>query len=87
VLAEKFHFDDEDEQHFQTELQLQFKRANGYTDMEISRKRTALENVLITDTFATHRARLEGIGFTPVYRWFQCFNFGALAAIKPPTSP
>ncbi|MDF7671631.1 hypothetical protein PT276_10580 [Orbaceae bacterium ESL0721] len=36
-----------------------FKRANGYSELEISQKRTMLENVMLTDTVATHKSRLK----------------------------
>ncbi len=82
VLSEKFAFDDAEEQAFQTDMHLQFKRANGYSELEISQKRTALENVLVPDSFATHEQRLKQIGFKNVRQWHQCFNFGSLVAIK-----
>ena len=60
-----------------------FKRTQGYTDLEIARKRQALENVLIADTRETHHQRLQAAGFSPVIDWFQCLNFSCIAAIKP----
>ena len=57
-----------------------FKRANGYSDLEISRKRTALENVLVPETLQTHQARLQQAGFVRSDLWFQCFNFISLVA-------
>lgn len=83
VLSEKFCFEDAAEQQFQNDMHQQFKRANGYSELEISQKRTALENVLIPDSFATHKTRLANIGFSDVRQWHQCFNFGSLLAIKP----
>ena len=59
-----------------------FKRANGYSELEISQKRSMLENVMITDTFETHQLRLSKAGFTHVNMWYQCFNFGSMIAIK-----
>jgi len=81
VLAEKICFDD-NEQNIQTELHHAFKRANGYSDLEISQKRQALENVLIPESIEQHKARLFAAGFESVTLWFQCFNFVALLAIK-----
>ena len=60
-----------------------FKRSNGYSDLEIARKRSAIENVLIPETLATHRQRLRAAGFGSVDVWFQCFNFASMIAIKP----
>jgi len=59
-----------------------FKRANGYSHLEIVQKRTALENTLIPETLDTHTRRLSEVGFSTVVSWFQCFNFVSLLAIK-----
>ncbi|MCH1922721.1 carboxy-S-adenosyl-L-methionine synthase CmoA, partial [Shewanella sp. A3A] len=59
-----------------------FKRANGYSELEISQKRSALENVMKPDTFAIHQERLTRQGFSHVSLWFQCFNFASMVAIK-----
>lgn len=80
ILSEKIRFDDPAEQAFQQELHLDFKRANGYSELEISQKRTALEKVLIPDTLAIHQQRLAEAGFARSHCWFQCFNFVSLAA-------
>lgn len=82
VLSEKLNFNDVQEQQMQEAMQLSFKRANGYSDMEISQKRSALEKVLIPDTFEQHQQRLQAAGFAQVYQWFQAFNFVSIAAIK-----
>lgn len=82
VLAEKIIFTDPAEQQFQETMQLAFKKANGYSDLEISQKRTALEKVLIPETQAQHRARLQQAGFKHCHAWFTAFNFVAFAAIK-----
>jgi tRNA (cmo5U34)-methyltransferase len=82
LLSEKLRFDDAASQAFQEQLHLAFKRANGYSEMEISQKRAALENVLLPDTLDEHRARLAQAGFAQVEPWFQAFNFASLAAFK-----
>ena len=81
ILSEKIAFDDQ-EQALQTELHHDFKRANGYSDLEISQKRSAIENVLIPETESVHRERLMQAGFSQVIRWYQCFNFVSYLAIK-----
>ena len=63
-------------------LHHQFKRANGYSELEVSQKRTALENVMRTDSIDIHKERLKNIGFSHVELWFQCFNFGSMIAVK-----
>ena len=82
ILSEKFKFDDEPVSDLIIDLHLDFKRANGYSELEISQKRTLLENVLRADTVATHKSRLAAAGFAHSDLWFQCFNFGSLVAIK-----
>ena len=59
-----------------------FKRANGYSEMEISGKRNALENVLITDTLDFHHQRLATVGFDRHLTWFQFLNFASIIAFK-----
>ena len=63
-------------------LHHQFKRENGYSDLEISQKRSALEDVMILDSIETHNERLSHAGFTAQTTWFQHFNFMSLLAIK-----
>lgn len=82
VLSEKVISSDDDEQHLLDELHLAFKRANGYSDLEISQKRTALEKVLIPDTIETHEQRLNEAGFSQVIVWQRCLNFVSMLAIK-----
>jgi tRNA (cmo5U34)-methyltransferase len=60
-----------------------FKKTMGYSDLEISQKRNALENVLIPDTGPQHRQRLRNVGFDEVYECFRGFNFVSYLAIKP----
>ena len=80
VLSEKISFDDPEQEALQIEMHHAFKRANGYDDLEISRKRNALENVLIPETLETHLTRLRKAGFRRTDLWFQCFNFVSLVA-------
>lgn len=82
ILSEKLGFEDATEQAFQERMQLAFKRANGYSEMEISQKRSALEKVLIPDTLAQHQQRLREAGFSRSSQWFQAFNFASIVAWK-----
>ncbi len=84
ILSEKIRIESEAEQTIQTQLHHEFKRANGYSDLEISQKRSALEQVLIPETLAVHRRRLTEAGFDQVLVWYQCFNFVSMLAIKSP---
>lgn len=82
ILSEKIAFGDPQRQQFHEELHHDFKRANGYSDLEISQKRSALEKVMIPETLACHYERLQAAGFSASDLWFQCFNFASLVAIK-----
>jgi tRNA (cmo5U34)-methyltransferase len=82
ILSEKIRFEDTHLQERMTELHHDFKRANGYSELEISRKRSALERVLIPETIATHRERLLQAGFSSCDVYFQCFNFMSMLAVK-----
>jgi tRNA (cmo5U34)-methyltransferase len=82
LLSEKIRFEDSDEQELQTEWHHDFKRAQGYSDLEIAAKRDALEHVMIPESLQQHRERLEAVGFDRCYRWFQGFNFISLAAFR-----
>jgi len=84
ILSEKICYADAATQALQTALYWEFKRANGYSELEISQKRSALENVLIPDTLDTHQQRLQQAGFNQASVWFQNFVFASLVAIKAP---
>ena len=82
ILSEKIAFREPVRQHLHEELHHDFKRANGYSDLEISQKRSALENVMIPETVACHKERLQEAGFSCSELWFQCFNFASMVAFK-----
>ncbi|MFN8707265.1 MAG: carboxy-S-adenosyl-L-methionine synthase CmoA, partial [Planctomyces sp.] len=54
----------------------------GYSDLEISQKRSAIENRLIPETVEDHERRLRKAGFDTVVPWFQCFNFVSILAVR-----
>lgn len=83
ILCEKIIFADEGEQKWQTETYHNFKKANGYSDLEVAQKRTALEDVLRPETIDEHRKRLEARGFTDFHQWFQCVSFAGMVATRP----
>jgi tRNA (cmo5U34)-methyltransferase len=75
ILVEKVIWPDADTDALMDGLHQDFKRAQGYSAMEIARKRAALEAVLIPDDIETHEQRLRRAGFRRIERWFQCLNF------------
>ncbi len=82
ILSEKIHFESSGVDSLFVDLHHEFKRANGYSELEISQKREAIENVLVPETLEAHRQRLSACGFQRVEVWFQCFNFVSLVAFK-----
>lgn len=82
ILSEKICFIEQVEQATLETLHWDFKRANGYSDLEVSQKRSALEQVLLPDTLENHKLRLSEAGFQKSILWYQCFNFMSLIAIK-----
>ncbi len=82
ILSEKLAFEDEQQQALQTDMHHLFKKAQGYSELEVSQKRAALENVLISEAFSTHQQRLMKAGFNSVEVWFQYFNFASMIALK-----
>lgn len=82
LLSEKLQFKPDSVNNFLIEGHHQFKRTNGYSELEISQKRSALENVLVPETRDTHIERLQQAGFSAVESFFQCYNFAAFFAVK-----
>lgn len=62
------------------ELHLDFKRANGYSELEISQKRTTLENVMRIDSEDQHLARFREAGYADAEVWFRCLNWASFVA-------
>jgi tRNA (cmo5U34)-methyltransferase len=82
ILSEKLQFADRQQQTLQMDMHHAFKKSQGYSDLEISQKRSALENVLISETFAQHQQRFAEVGFSSAEVWFQYFNFASMIALK-----
>lgn len=59
-----------------------FKRRNGYSDIEIAKKREALENVLIPYRLEENIALLKDAGFKSTEIFFRWYNFCGIIAIK-----
>jgi len=60
----------------------EFKQRNGYSELEIARKREALENVLIPYRADENDAMLRSVGFRAVDLFFKWYNFVGLVAFK-----
>jgi len=82
VLSEKIVFSDPDTNRYMSKLYTRFKLQNGYDELEIARKRTALEHILIPETRSGHIKRLKDAGFATVTQCMQFLNFITLLARK-----
>lgn len=59
-----------------------FKRSNGYSELEISQKREALENVLIPYSIKEEETLFHRCGFEAVDLFFSWFNFSSFICLK-----
>jgi tRNA (cmo5U34)-methyltransferase len=82
VLSEKVVDPDPAMEALLVDLHHEHKRRNDYSALEISRKRAALENVLIPETVDQHRRRLLRAGFSSAAVWLRYFNFVSIIAIR-----
>lgn len=82
ILSEKVRLQESEDDALIIDLHHQFKRENGYSDLEISQKRNLLENVLVPDTLREHLERLRRVGFSRVCCWQQRYNFVSIYAVK-----
>ena len=64
------------------ELHHDLKRASGYSQEEIDRKRLSLEGVLVPVAAAWNEDLLRGAGFREVECFWRCLNFAAWVAVK-----
>ena len=82
LLTEKTEHPDPGLCDLELDFYRQFKRENGYSDLEISQKRDALEKVLIPEPLAVHEERIGSAGFSQFNVWLKWFNFTSMIAIK-----
>ena len=82
IISEKIHFNKKENQEQLASLHLEFKRANGYSELEIANKRQSLENILVTESKQTHLKRLKICGFKESSCYFQCLNFASFLSVK-----
>jgi len=82
LLSEKVVDENPHMEDLLVDLHHEHKRRNDYSELEISRKRAALDNVLVPETVARHRQRLNNAGFSHSAVWLRYFNFVSIVAIK-----
>ena len=82
VLVEKVLSRDSTLNRFFIKYYHTFKERNGYSQMEISQKREALENVLIPYRVEENKELLLNNGFSCCEIFFKWYNFCGLIALK-----
>ncbi|PID40086.1 MAG: carboxy-S-adenosyl-L-methionine synthase CmoA [Proteobacteria bacterium] len=82
LFSEKISHPDNIISDLQVDYYYRLKRENGYSDLEISQKREALENVLVPEAEGVHSERLRCSGFTHIDTWLKWFNFCSWVCIK-----
>lgn len=82
LITEKVIHENNDITQLQQDFYYNFKRENGYSNLEISQKRDALENVLVPDTIEEHVNRFKQTGFKKIDIWQKWFNFASFICQK-----
>jgi tRNA (cmo5U34)-methyltransferase len=82
ILVEKVLGADANLDRLLTSLYYDHKRAMGYTDEAIDRKRLSLEGVLVPVTATWNEQMLRDAGFQHVECFWRCLNFAGWLAIK-----
>lgn len=82
ILSEKIATQSDSVHQLVTDLYYDFKRRNGYSELEISQKREALENVLVPLKPYMQVSMLESCGFKQSEMIFRWYNFASFIGIK-----
>ncbi len=82
IVSEKVRNADAATQSVFDETHLNWKRANGYSEIEVSQKRQALENVMKVDTEEMQLQRFQEAGFNQSKQWFRCLNWASFLVYK-----
>jgi tRNA (cmo5U34)-methyltransferase len=82
IFAEKLISEDKRLNKFLIDEYHSYKRSQGYSELEIMRKREALENVLVPYSEDENRALCTKAGFEKVETLFKWCNFALFVAFK-----
>ena len=82
IITDKVLTNDSNMNRFFIDFYYDFKRRNGYSDQEISKKREALENVLIPYRVDENFELFRRNGFSTVETFFQWYNFAGFLCVK-----
>ncbi|MBF0350143.1 MAG: carboxy-S-adenosyl-L-methionine synthase CmoA [SAR324 cluster bacterium] len=84
IMSEKLRSDQLVVRELETECYESLKRRHGYSEIEISRKRQALENVLVSFSLEDNLSLLRNAGFESSGIAFKWHNFATFWAVKDP---
>jgi len=82
IVTDKILTNDSGMNRFFIDFYYDFKRRNGYSEQEISKKREALENVLIPYRVDENFELFRRNGFSTVETFFQWYNFAGFLCVK-----
>ncbi|VGO20986.1 carboxy-S-adenosyl-L-methionine synthase CmoA [Pontiella sulfatireligans] len=82
IIVEKLTCEHTDFNRLFIEHYYEYKRRKGYSEIEISKKREALENVLIPYRSEENIHLLKETGFRYVEEYFRWYNFCGIIAVK-----
>jgi len=82
IVTDKVLSDDANMNRCFSDFYYDFKRRNNYSQEEISKKREALENVLISYRMDENFALFRRNGFSSVETFFQWYNFAGFLCVK-----
>ncbi|MBV2165345.1 MAG: carboxy-S-adenosyl-L-methionine synthase CmoA [Kaistella sp.] len=82
ILIEKILTEEKSFNRSFIEYYYEFKRRNNYSELEISQKREALENVLIPYKLSENLNMLKKAGFEETEVFFKWYNFAGIIAKK-----
>ena len=82
IVTDKVLTNDSNMNRFFIDFYYDFKRRNDYSSEEISKKREALENVLIPYRFDENFELFRRNGFSTVETFFQWYNFAGFLCVK-----
>lgn len=82
LLTEKVSNDDDIFESIGQNIYYDFKKKNGYSELEINKKREALDNVLQPESALTHIERFKKTGFKIIDVYLKWFQFSSFIARK-----
>jgi tRNA (cmo5U34)-methyltransferase len=82
ILIEKLVVEDSIVNRLFIDYYYDYKRRNGYSEIEIAKKREALENVLVPYRIEENQKLLTDAGFRSAEVFFRWYNFCGIIAVK-----